>query len=90
MCNKPLPLCVTPEKPKAGGLRIPVITSTVKPCYSAPAFNLVPPIKHISFGLKKCFHDIFFFVGGRENLGSENPSKNLKFDQSFEMHYTGV
>ena len=30
------------------------------PRYSAPSFNIVPPIKHTSFGPKKCFHDYLY------------------------------
>ena len=36
--------------------------STVKPRYSAPAFNIVPPIKHTNFGPKKYFHS-YLYVG---------------------------
>ena len=57
---------------------------TVKPRYSAPAYNEIPPIEHINFGSKKCFHS-YLYVGNSENLDLE-----YNFDQSLEMRYIGV
>ena len=47
--------------------------------YSAPAFNIIPPIKHINFGPKKHFHS-FLYVGKSENLDIK-----YNFDQSLKM-----
>ena len=58
--------------------------STVKPRYSAPAFNMIPPIEHINLCPKKCFHS-YLYVGNKENLGIKH-----NFDQSLEMRYSGV
>ena len=57
---------------------------TVKPHYSAPAFNIIPPIKHTKFGPEKYFHS-YLFVGNKENLGIKH-----NFDQSLEIRYSGV
>ena len=54
--------------------------STVKPCYSAPAYEYVPTIEHSNFILKNNFH---LFIGIKENLTS-------KFDQSLKIGYSGV
>ena len=58
--------------------------STVKPRYSAPAFDIIPTIKHKNFSLKKHFHS-YLYVGNNENLGIEH-----NFDKSLEIRYTGV
>ena len=58
--------------------------NTVKPRYNAPALNMIPPIKHISFGPKKYFHS-YLHVGNCKNLGLE-----YSFGQSLEMRYSGV
>ena len=58
--------------------------NTVKPRYSAPAYNEFPLIKHANFGPKKHFHS-YFYVGNSENLGLE-----YNFDQSLEIRYIGV
>ena len=57
---------------------------TVKPRYKAPAFNIIPPIKHKNFGPKKYFHN-YLHVGNSENLGLKH-----NFSQSLEMRYSGV
>ena len=44
---------------------------TVKPRYSAPAFNIILPIEHTNFGPKKCFHN-YLYVCNRENLNIEH------------------
>ena len=59
-------------------------TAAVKPRYSAPAFNIIPPIEYIVFGFNKCFHS-YLHVGNRENYGIEH-----NFDQSLEIRYSGV
>ena len=51
---------------------------TVKPRYTAPAFNIIPPIKHANFGPKKYFHS-YFYIGNKENLDIRH-----NFDQSLE------
>ena len=63
----------TTKKPKAGGVRKPV-TSTVKLCYSAPAFNIILPIS-ILFLVSISVFIVFFYVGSREN-----PSLKHDFD----------
>ena len=58
--------------------------NTVKPRYNAPAFIIIPPIKHKNFDLKKYFHS-YLHVGNSENLGLKH-----NFDQSLEMRDSGV
>ena len=38
------------------------VLRTVKPRYSVPAFNIIPPIEHTNFGPKKCFHS-YSYIG---------------------------
>ena len=57
---------------------------TVEPRYSAPAFNIILPIKHMNFSPKKHFHS-YFHVGNSENLALK-----YNFGQSLEMRYSGV
>ena len=58
--------------------------STVKPRYSAPAYNEFPPIQHTYFGPKEHFHS-YFYVGNSENLGIKHNSY-----QSLEMRCSRV
>ena len=58
------------------------IIATVKPRCSAPAFNIIPLIKHTNFDSKKCFHNYLYV---RENLGIKH-----NFYQSLEIRYSGV
>ena len=60
------------------------VTVTVKPRYSAPAYNEFPLIEHTNFGPKKYFHG-YFYTGNSENLCLEH-----NFDRSLEMRYIGV
>ena len=60
------------------------IKYTVKPCCSAPTFNMIPPIEHTNFGSKKHFHS-YLNVGNNKNLYVKD-----NFDQSLEMRYGGV
>ena len=45
------------------------IQYTVKPRYSAPAFNIIPPIKHTNFSAKKCFYS-YSYVGHKKILST--------------------
>ena len=56
----------------------------MKPRYSAPAFNIIPPIKHANFSPKRYFHS-YSYVGNNENFSIE-----YNFDHSLEMRYSGV
>ena len=58
--------------------------TTVKPRYSAPAFNKIPPIEHINFSPKKYFHN-YSHVGNSENLDLKH-----NFDQSLKIRYRRV
>ena len=58
--------------------------STVKPRYSAPAFNIIPPIEHLNFGPEKYLYS-YLYVGNSKNFSLEHD-----FDQSLEMRYSGV
>ena len=58
--------------------------NTMKLRYNAPAFNIIPPIEHKYFALKKYFHS-YLYVGNSENLGLKH-----NFGQSLEMRYSGV
>ena len=60
------------------------VWSTVKPRYSAPAYNEFPPIEHMNFGPKKCFYS-HLYIGNSENLNIE-----YNFGQSLEIRYIGV
>ena len=57
---------------------------TVKPRYSAPAYNIILPMKHKNFGPKKYFHS-YLYIGNRENLDIEH-----NFDQSLDKRHNGV
>ena len=57
---------------------------TAKPRYSAPAFNIVPPIDDTNFGPKKYF-DSYLHTGNSENLDIQHD-----FELSFEIRYSGV
>ena len=59
-----------------GGCTMAEFHCTVKPRYSASAYNIIPPIEYINFGPKKCFHS-YLYIGNRENLAIE-----YNFDQS--------
>ena len=56
----------------------------MKPRYSAPAFNIIPPMELANFGPNKCYHN-YLYVGNCENLYIKH-----KFDQSLEMRNSGV
>ena len=58
--------------------------NTVKPCCSAPAFNVIPPIELTIFGPKRYFHS-HSYIGNNGNLGTGH-----NVDQSFEICYGGV
>ena len=60
------------------------LTGTVKPRYSAPAFNIIPPIEHTHFSPEKCFKS-YLYIGNKENLGLD-----YIFNQSLEISYSGV
>ena len=47
--------------------------NTVKPLYSASAFNKIPPIEHDNFGPTKHFHS-YSQIGNSKNLGLEHYS----------------
>ena len=68
---------------KPSNIEVP-IKSTVKPRYSAPAFNIIPPVEHTNFSLKKCFYS-YLYVGNREYVSLEH-----NFSQSLKIRYGGV
>ena len=44
--------------------------NTMKPRYSAPAYNEIPPIEHNNFGPQKYFYS-YLFISHLENLSIE-------------------
>ena len=67
-------------------LNLPIFSITVKPRYSAPTFNIIPPIEYTNFGSKKHFHG-YLYIGNIENLNNFDLNN---FDQSLEMRNSGV
>ena len=57
---------------------------TVRPRYSAPAFNIILPIEQTNFNLKKQTYS-YLYVSNNGNLGLK-----YDFDQSLEMRYSGI
>ena len=51
----------------------------MKPRYSAPTYNEIPPIEHAYFGPK------MYMIGNKENLGFI-----YDYYQSIEMRYTAL
>ena len=60
------------------------VVNTVKPRYSAPAFNIIPRIEHTIFLSMKHLYS-YQYIGNKKNLALE---KN--FCQILEMRYSGV
>ena len=72
-----------PVKNVLSFVRIP-LSNTVKPRYSAPALNIIPPIEYTNFSSNKCLHS-YLYIGDKQNLGIKND-----IDQSIEIRYSGV
>ena len=60
------------------------LQTTVKPCYSAPAYNIIPLIELKIFSPKTYFHN-HLHVGNNKNYSIEH-----NFDMSLQMRYSRV